>query len=69
MHDLGVQPQGWAPFAKGLHGMFDFELDDEDMDIIALMDRRRPSMLDVDDPREVERVYGFMDNPVITTLS
>ena len=23
MRTLGVQPQAWAPFAEGLHGMFD----------------------------------------------
>ncbi|RDB58014.1 aldo/keto reductase [Slackia isoflavoniconvertens] len=117
MRSLDVQPQGWAPFAEGMHGMFDepalrtiadkhgktpaqvilrwdvqtgvptipksthaermeenidvfdFELDDEDMELIAALDTGRPSMLDVDDPKEVERVYGYMENPVVTSLN
>lgn len=116
MQTLGVQPQGWAPFAEGLRGMFDepslktiadkhgktaaqvilrwdiqtgvptipksthiermeenfevfdFMLDAEDMELIATLDTSRPSMLDLAKVEEVERVYAFMDNPVVTTL-
>lgn len=117
MRRLGVQPQGWAPFAEGMHGMFDetalraiadkhgktpaqvilrwdiqsgvptipksthrermeenidvfdFELDAEDMGLIAALETGRPSMLDLSDPKEVERVYDYMENPVVTSLS
>lgn len=116
MRELGVQPEGWAPFAEGLKGMFqepllmelagkygktpaqvilkwdiqdgiavipksthkermmenadiwDFELDAEDMRKIRTLDTDRPSMLDVNNPDEVKRVYDYLKNPVLTTL-
>ncbi len=116
MRELGVQPEGWAPFAEGLRGMFnepvfkeiaerhgktvpqvilrwniqcgvvvipksthkermeenigiwDFELSDEDMEKIKTLETGRPSMLDVNDPAEVKRVYDYLKNPVLTTL-
>jgi len=116
MKELGVQPEGWAPFAEGLQGMFDepvlikiakkyqktpaqiilrwdvqsgiviipksvhkermaeniaiwdFELDEEDMEKIKKLDTGAPSMLEVNEPAEVKRVYEYLKNPVLTTL-
>lgn len=116
MNKLGVQPQGWAPFAEGLKGMFtepvlneiaakhgktvaqvilrwnvqqgvviipksvhmermeenlaiwDFALDDEDMKRIASLDKNCPSMLDCSKPSEIDRLYDYLNNPVLTTL-
>ncbi len=117
MRGLGVQPEGWAPFAEGLKGMFaepllheiagkhgrtvpqvilrwnvqrgvavipktvrrermvenlaiwDFALDTDDMARIATLDKGVPSMLDLGRSAEVRRVYGYLDNPVLTTLT
>ncbi|MDO4548246.1 MAG: aldo/keto reductase, partial [Clostridia bacterium] len=117
MKKLGVQPQGWAPFAEGLKGMFtepvlqkiaakhgktvaqvilrwdvqqgvivipksvhtnrmeenldiwDFALDDGDMAQIASLDTARPSMLDCSKPSEIDRLYDYLNNPVLTSLS
>ena len=116
MKKLGVQPQGWAPFAEGLKGMFtepvlqeiaakhgktvaqvilrwniqqevviipksvhkermeenlaiwDFSLDNDDMDRIAILDKNCPSMLDCSKPSEIDRLYNYLKNPVLTTL-
>ena len=116
MKKLGVQPEGWAPFAEGLRGMFeepvlkeiadkygktvaqvilrwdiqsgvviipksvhkkrmeqnigiwDFTLDEEDMEKIRRMDTGTPSMLDCSKPSEVDRLYDYLKNPVLTTL-
>ncbi len=116
MEKLGVQPQGWAPFAEGLKGMFtepvlteiaakhgktaaqvilrwnvqqnvivipksvhtermkenlniwDFALDEEDMVKIAALDKNAPSMLDCSKPGEIDRLYNYLKNPVLTTL-
>ena len=116
MKKLGVQPEGWAPFAEGLKGMFtepvlqeiaakhgktaaqvilrwniqqgvavipksvhrermeenlavwDFTLDGEDMDRIATLDKNCPSMLDCSKPSEIDRLYDYLNNPVLTTL-
>lgn len=117
MRGLGVEPEGWAPFAEGLKGMFaepllheiagkhgrtvpqvilrwnvqrgvavipktvrrermvenlaiwDFALDTDDMARIATLDKGVPSMLDLGRSTEVRRVYGYLDNPVLTTLT
>ena len=117
MNKLGVQPQGWAPFAEGLKGMFtepvlqkigakhgktvaqvilrweiqqgvivipksvhqsrmeeniaiwDFALDSEDMEKIGSLDKARPSMLDCSKPSEIHRLYDYLNNPVLTSLS
>ena len=117
MDKLGVQPQGWAPFAEGLKGMFtepilqgiaakhgktvaqvilrwnvqqgviiipksvhknrmeenlgiwDYSLDEEDMAQISSLDKGTPSMLDCTKPSEVDRLYNYLNNPVLTSLS
>lgn len=116
MAGLGIQPEGWAPFAEGLKGMladsllreiaqkhghtvpqvilrwnvqrgvvvipksvhkermeknfaiWDFVLDSGDMERIATLDKGCPSMLDLNKPEEVHRVYDYLNNPVLTTL-
>ena len=116
MRKLGVQPEGWAPFAEGMKGMFqepvlaeiagqygktpaqvilrweiqqgviiipksvhknrmeenisiwDFELSDEDMRKINALDKNCPSMLDCSEPSEIDRLYNYLNNPVLTTL-
>jgi len=49
-------------------GVFDFSLDAGDMARIAALDKGQPSMLDPDVPSEVRRLYGYLENPVITSL-
>ena len=116
MNELGIQVEGWAPFAEGLKGMFtepvlqeiaekhgktvpqiilrwdiqqnvviipksvhqnrmeenltiwDFELDHEDMEKIAQLDKNVPSMLDCSKPSEIDRLYDYLNNPVLTSL-
>lgn len=116
MKKLGVQPEGWAPFAEGLKGMFtepvlmkiadkhgktvpqiilrwdiqqgiviipksvhknrmeeniavwDFELDTDDMEQITALDKGQPSMLDCGKPSEIDRLYDYLNNPVLTSL-
>lgn len=116
MKRLGVQPEGWAPFAEGLKGMFkepvlqeiaakygktaaqvilrwniqqgvavipksvhrermeenmaiwDFALDQDDMDRIKALDKNCPSMLDCSKPGEIDRLYDYLNHPVLTTL-
>lgn len=116
MRELQIQPEAWAPFAEGLHGMFnepllvkiaqkhgktpaqiilrwnvqqgvvvipksvhrermqenlgiwDFALDEEDMQEIAALDTGCPSMLDTRKVSEVKRVYDYLNNPVLTSL-
>lgn len=46
----------------------DFELNDEEMKLISTLDLHHPQMLDTRKPSEVKRVYGFKDNPVVTSL-
>jgi len=50
-------------------GVFDFSLDAGDMTRIAALDKGQPSMLDPDVPSEVRRLYGYLENPVITSLT
>lgn len=116
MKKLGVQPEGWAPFAEGLKGMFtepilqqiaqkhektvaqiilrwdiqqgvavipksvhrnrmeeniavwDFDLDEEDMEQIRALDKNCPSMLDCGKPSEIDRLYNYLNDPVLTSL-
>lgn len=116
MRRLNIQPEGWAPFAEGLKGMFtepvlqqiaakhgktvaqvilrwniqqgvvvipksvhrermeenmavwDFELDGGDLEKIGTLDRDCPSMLDCSRPSEIDRLYHYLDDPVLTSL-
>lgn len=116
MRELDIQPEGWAPFAEGLRGMFtepllqeiaekhqksvaqiilrwqvqegvvtipksvhrermeenleiwDFRLDKEDLGKIRSLDQHTPSMLDVTKPSEIDRLYDYLNNPVLTSL-
>lgn len=116
MKKFGIQPEGWAPFAEGLKGMFtepvlqeiaakhgktvpqvilrwdiqqdivvipksvhknrmeenialwDFELDSNDMEKISAMDKNCPSMLDCSRASEIDRLYDYLNNPVLTSL-
>lgn len=116
MKKFGIQPEGWAPFAEGLKGMFtepvlqriaekhgktvpqiilrwdiqqgvviipksvhknrmeenmavwDFELDSDDMKQIGELNQNMPSMLDCSKPSEIDRLYDYLNNPVLTSL-
>lgn len=46
----------------------DLSLTDEDMARIAELDLGRPQMLDARVPSEVHRLYGYLENPVLTSL-
>lgn len=48
--------------------IWDFELTDEDMTQIGLLDLGHPQILDPRKPSEVKRVYDFLNNPVLTSL-
>ena len=48
--------------------IWDFELDPEDMEQIAKLDKGCPSMLDTRKVSEVRRVYDYLNNPVLTSL-
>lgn len=48
--------------------IWDFELTQEDMEKMRSLDQGVPSMLDTRDINEIERVYGYLENPVLTTL-
>lgn len=48
--------------------IWDFELDEEDMERICILDKNCPSMLDTLKPSEVKRVYDYLNNPVLTSL-
>lgn len=117
MKHLDIQPQGWAPFAEGLKGMFsepvlkviadkhgksvaqvilrweiqqgviiipksvhaermsenisiwDFSLDESDMEKIRSLDKNCPSMLDCSKPSEIDRLYDYLNHPVLTSLA
>lgn len=49
-------------------GIWDFELDDADMEQIISLDKNCPSMLDTRKISEVRRVYDYLRNPVLTSL-
>lgn len=116
MKKFEIQPEGWAPFAEGLKGMFtepvlqriaekhgktvpqiilrwdiqqgvviipksvhknrmeenmavwDFELDSDDMKQIEELNQNMPSMLDCSKPSEIDRLYDYLNNPVLTSL-
>lgn len=68
--------QGVIVIPKSVHGerirenlnIWDFELDDADMEQIAGLDKDCPSMLDTRKISEVRRVYDYLNNPVLTSL-
>ena len=49
-------------------GIWDFELDDADMEQIISLDKNCLSMLDTRKISEVRRVYDYLRNPVLTSL-
>ena len=48
--------------------VWDFQLDADDMARIATLDKGIPSMLDMEKPSEVKRLYEYLENPVLTSL-
>nr|WP_276571978.1 aldo/keto reductase [Secundilactobacillus kimchicus] len=48
--------------------IWDFELTTEEQDQIATLDKKVPSMLDINEPSEVKRVYDYLEHPVLTSL-
>jgi len=49
--------------------IWDFEISSEDVEKIFALDKNCPSMLDVNKPSEVKRVYDYLRNPVLTSLN
>lgn len=49
--------------------IWDFTLDANDLQAIASLDKKCPSMLDLENSGEVKRVYDYLKNPVLTSLS
>lgn len=68
--------QGVIVIPKSVHkermeenfAIWDFALDNEDMEQIASVDKGCPSMLDTRKISEVKRVYDYLNNPVLTSL-
>lgn len=68
--------QGVIVIPKSVHrerieenlAIWDFDLDREDMERIAALDKGCPSMLDTRKISEVKRVYDYLRNPVLTSL-
>ena len=68
--------QGVIVIPKSVHrermeqnmNIWDFELDAEDMQRIAELDKNCPSMLDTRKISEIRRVYDYLNNPVLTSL-
>lgn len=68
--------QGVIVIPKSVHkermrenlNIWDFELDDADMEQIAGLDKDCPSMLDNRKISEIRRVYDYLNNPVLTSL-
>ena len=68
--------QGIIVIPKSIHkermeenlAIWDFNLDQEDMEKIAALDKGCPSMLDTRKISEVKRVYDYLNNPVLTSL-
>lgn len=48
--------------------IWDFELDEDDMNRIETLDLGQPSMLDTRKLSEIRRVYDYLKNPVLTSL-
>ena len=68
--------QGVVIIPKSVHkermeenlAIWDFVLDNDDMDRITALDKNCPSMLDCSKPSEIDRLYDYLNNPVLTTL-
>lgn len=68
--------QGVIVIPKSVHkkrmeenlAIWDFNLDKEDIERIAALDKGRPSMLDTRKISEIKRVYDYLNNPVLTSL-
>lgn len=68
--------QGVIVIPKSVHrermeenlAIWDFALDQEDMERIAALDKNCPSMLDTRKISEVKRVYDYLNHPVLTSL-
>lgn len=56
-----------ARMAENL-AVWDFALDEGEMARLAALDKGRPRLFDPRSPAEVRRIYGYLDNPVLTTL-
>ena len=48
--------------------IWDFQLSKQDLERMKELDKDVPSMLDTRDINEIERVYAYLDDPVLTTL-
>ena len=68
--------QGVIVIPKSVHrermeenlNIWDFTLDEDDMEKIASLDKNCPSMLDTRKISEVRRVYDYLNHPVLTSL-
>ncbi len=68
--------RGVAVIPKSVHkermienfDIFDFELTQNEMDKISVLDLKKPQMLDTLVPSEVDRLYNYLNNPVLTSL-
>ncbi len=48
--------------------IWDFQLSKQDLERMKELDKGVPSMLDTRDINEIERVYAYLDDPVLATL-
>ena len=53
---------------RGNLDIWDFQLSKQDLERMKELDKGVPSMLDTRDIDEIERVYAYLDDPVLTTL-
>lgn len=53
---------------RGNLDIWDFQLSKQDLERMKELDKGVPSMLDTRDINEIERVYAYLDDPVLTTL-
>ena len=51
-----------------MQGFGVFQIPEEDTEKIRRMDTGTPSMLDCSKPSEVDRLYDYLKNPVLTTI-
>ena len=68
--------QGVVVIPKSVHknrmeenmAVWDFELDSDDMKQIEELNQNMPSMLDCSKPSEIDRLYDYLNTPVLTSL-